>query len=65
VKISDNFSLSGIALGTIVTLVAYHVSRAIAPPELRDEGALLAVGRPGLAGDSGAAQEPGGGSHRA
>jgi xanthine/uracil permease len=53
-KISDNFSLSGIALGTIVTLVAYHVSRAIAPAELRDEGALTAVGRPGVHGGEGA-----------
>jgi uracil-xanthine permease len=64
-KISDNFSLSGIALGTIVTLVAYHVSRAIAPPELREEGALMAVGRPGVHGGSGATVERGAGSHRA
>jgi xanthine/uracil permease len=47
-KLSDNFSLSGIALGTIVVLVAYHGSRAIAPPELRDEGALMSVGRSGV-----------------
>jgi xanthine/uracil permease len=47
-EISDDFSLSGISLGTIVTLVAYHASRAIAPAELRDDGALMAVGRPGV-----------------
>ena len=64
-KISDNFSLSGIALGTIVTLVAYHVSRAIAPPELREEGARMAVGRPGVHGGPGATVERGAGSHRA
>jgi uracil-xanthine permease len=45
---SDNFSLSGIALGTIVTLVGYHSARAIAPAEWRDDGALTAVGRPGV-----------------
>ena len=58
--ISDNFSLSGIALGTIVTLVAYHLARAVAPAELREEGALTAVGRPGVHRDGGAD----GGSHR-
>jgi xanthine/uracil permease len=50
-KISDNFSLSGIALGTIVTLVGYHAARAVAPPELRDEGTMMAVGRPGVHAD--------------
>jgi uracil-xanthine permease len=33
---SDSFELSGIALGTIVTVVAYHVVRAIAPPHLKE-----------------------------
>ena len=37
-EFTDNFSLSGIALGTIVTLVGYHLARAIAPAELRDDG---------------------------
>jgi len=50
-KITDSFSLSGISLGTIVTLLAYHGARAIAPPELRAEGALMSVGRPGLHGE--------------
>jgi uracil-xanthine permease len=40
-KITDNFSLAGIALGTIVALGAYHVARAIAPPNLREGGALI------------------------
>ena len=31
---SDSFQLSGIALGTLVTIVAYHVVLAIAPPHL-------------------------------
>lgn len=34
---SDSFSLSGIALGTIVTIVAFHVVRAIAPPHLKEQ----------------------------
>src|SRR3954447_3056096 len=45
---SKNFQLSGIALGTIVTLVGYHLARAIATPDLRDEGTALAVGHPGV-----------------
>ena len=30
--ITDDFSLAGIALGTIVAIVAYHLARVIAPP---------------------------------
>ncbi|NLJ52541.1 MAG: nitrate reductase, partial [Intrasporangiaceae bacterium] len=47
---TDNFSLSGIAFGTIVAIAAYHLARALAPSELRDDadragGTLTAVGR--------------------
>jgi uracil-xanthine permease len=35
-KFTDNFSIGGIALGTIVALVAYHAMRWLAPPELRE-----------------------------
>ena len=44
--LGDNFSLEGIALGTIVTIVGYHVARAISPAEVRDRagGAAIAVG---------------------
>ena len=34
-QITDNFSLSGIALGSIVAVVAWHVARVIAPAELK------------------------------
>lgn len=34
-KISDNFELSGIALGTIVVIVGYHRLRALAPEHLK------------------------------
>ncbi len=64
-KLSDNFSLSGISLGTIVVLLGYHTARAIAPPELRDDGAMMAVGRTGLHQDEPASPEPGDGTHRA
>jgi uracil-xanthine permease len=44
---NDEFSLSGIALGTIVAVGAYHLAKALAPADLRarDEGSVLAVGR--------------------
>ncbi|HLT11773.1 MAG TPA: solute carrier family 23 protein [Micromonosporaceae bacterium] len=35
-RFSETFELSGIALGTIVTIVAFHLVRAIAPPHLRE-----------------------------
>jgi uracil-xanthine permease len=49
-KISDNFTLSGIALGTLVVVVFYHLARAVAPAHLRDDdpGTLLEVGEPGM-----------------
>ena len=34
---SKDFQLAGIALGTIVTVVTYHLVRAIAPPHLREQ----------------------------
>jgi len=63
-QISDNFSLSGISLGTIVTLVGYHLARAIAPPELRDDGTMMAVGRPGVHADR-PARDSGDGTRKA
>jgi uracil-xanthine permease len=41
---SDDFSITGIALGTIVVVVGYHLVRFFAPPHLRDEaGAPIAT----------------------
>jgi uracil-xanthine permease len=34
-KITDTFTLSGIALGTIVAVVGWHVARVLAPAEMR------------------------------
>jgi uracil-xanthine permease len=36
-NVTETFTLSGIALGTIVTVVAYHLMRAIAPGHLREQ----------------------------
>ena len=58
-KISANFTLSGIAFGTIVTLVFYHLARAVAAPELRDDGTIMAVGRTGVHSEEDASPEPG------
>jgi xanthine/uracil permease len=48
-KITPTFELAGIALGTIVTIAAYHLARAFAHADLRDpahdgEGAMITVG---------------------
>ncbi len=50
-RITDTFVLSGIALGTIVTLAGYHLARAVAPPNLRDDINLIVVERPGVQED--------------
>src|SRR3954451_12626433 len=41
-KFSDSYSLGGIALGTIVVVVGWHVARALAPIEMKE--ALLREG---------------------
>ncbi len=53
--ISDNFQLSGIALGTIVAVGGWHLARVLAPAEMRDAadgdgrvgGASVVVDAPG------------------
>jgi uracil-xanthine permease len=56
-KVSNDFDLGGIALGTIVVLVGYHVLRWLAPAYMRDsldhhvgfeEGTAVAVGQTGV-----------------
>jgi xanthine/uracil permease len=37
-QVTDDFALSGIALGTIVTIVGYHLARRLAPAHLRGAG---------------------------
>ena len=45
-QVTDDFVLSGIAFGTIVTLVGYHLARAVAPANLKED-AVMFVGPPG------------------
>ena len=55
---TSDFTLGGIALGTIVTIVAYHAARALAPADLRDRadaasGTMISLGeREGDYGDA-------------
>jgi uracil-xanthine permease len=53
-KFTEDFSLTGIALGTIVAVAAFHLAKALAPGELRvrHEGALITVGGDETYGDS-------------
>ncbi|MFG2910397.1 uracil-xanthine permease family protein [Kitasatospora sp. NPDC048286] len=43
-KFTDTFSLSGIALGTLVVITGYHVLRALAPAHLKTQEPLLDEG---------------------
>jgi len=49
-QFSEGFVLSGIALGTIVTVGVYHLANALAPKEFKDDtgGAVLIVDEPGI-----------------
>ena len=49
-KITENFSLSGIALGTIVAVAGWHLAKVLAPAHLREEavgGTSVVVDAPG------------------
>jgi hypothetical protein len=59
--ITDNFQISGIALGTIVTVAAWHLVRLIAPPYLQEAQRREGTGQPGRGGEGAAIiiDEPG------
>ncbi|MFH9267381.1 uracil-xanthine permease family protein [Streptomyces sp. NPDC017546] len=46
-KLTDNFELSGIALGTLIVLVGYHALRALAPAHMKAEPPLTDTDNPG------------------
>lgn len=46
-EITDDFSLEGIALGTIVVVAGYHLARLVSPPR-DDDGTMISVGRTGV-----------------
>jgi len=50
-RITDNFEISGIALGTIVTVAAFHLVRLIAPPHLQEAQRVEGTGREGEGGE--------------
>jgi uracil-xanthine permease len=45
-EITEDFTLGGIALGTLVIVLGYHLARIVAPRRLT--GTMTAVGRPGV-----------------
>lgn len=47
-NVTDDFVLSGIALGTIVTIAAYHLARAVAPAHMKEESILISSVQPGI-----------------
>ena len=61
---SDEFSLGGIALGSIVAVAGWHAARALAPAEMRAalhaEGGFAAGTGPALGGAGGHQVDPGG-----
>ncbi|GGM13156.1 nitrate reductase [Streptomyces fumigatiscleroticus] len=53
-KFTDNFSLSGIALGTLVVITGYHALRVFAPAHLKNQEPLLDEGTSSYDRESGA-----------
>ena len=57
-KITNDFTLGGIALGTIIVIAGWHLAKAIAPAELRSRaeeasGTMISLGeREGMYGDA-------------
>lgn len=45
--VTDNFQLSGIALGTLIVVIGYHALRIMAPAHMTHEPPLLEPGNPG------------------
>ncbi|MFF1464625.1 uracil-xanthine permease family protein [Streptomyces sp. NPDC058330] len=46
-SLTDNFRLSGIALGTLIVVIGYHALRALAPAHMKQEPPLSAADNPG------------------
>jgi hypothetical protein len=71
-QFTSKFSLGGIALGTLVTIIGYHLVRLLAPTEMRDalvpgrtygDGTAIAVGRTGVDTALGEGVDPQAGRH--
>ena len=46
-SLTDNFELSGIALGTLIVVVGYHALRFLAPSHMKNEPPLAEPAEPG------------------
>ncbi|HBF78379.1 MAG TPA: nitrate reductase, partial [Streptomyces sp.] len=46
-SLTDNFRLSGIALGTLIVVIGYHALRALAPAHMKQQPPLSAADNPG------------------
>ncbi|WP_103760546.1 uracil-xanthine permease family protein [Streptomyces sp. SM10] len=46
--LTDNFELSGIALGTLIVVIGYHALRALAPAHMKNEPPLTESDNPGF-----------------
>jgi uracil-xanthine permease len=71
-QFTTKFSLGGIALGTLVTIIGYHVVRILAPSEMRDalvpgrsygDGTAISVGHTGVDASLGEGFDPEAGTH--
>ncbi len=58
-KFTENFTLGGIAFGTVITIAVYHAARALAPQHLKDTagGTNLILDMPGIYTDEDAEDE--------
>jgi uracil-xanthine permease len=56
IKFNDNFTLSGIALGTLVVITGYHALRFLAPAHLKTDRPLLDEGTSSYDSPGGAGQ---------
>lgn len=58
-KFTDTFTISGIALGTLVVITGYHALRALAPAHLKMQEPLLDSGTSSYDAEAGADGDPG------
>ncbi|MEI2714838.1 MAG: solute carrier family 23 protein [Nocardioides sp.] len=45
--VTENFTLGGIAIGTLIIVIGYHLARLMAPARDRDGGSVITIGQAG------------------
>ena len=60
--ITDDFTLGGIAMGTLIIVIGWHLANAFAPKDL-DDGALIVAGSPGAQREEDVPPADGGSHH--